>query len=299
MTASLNHLSLGLRLTGDGRVAEAASAFGQAGEAGSILGHALARLVTGDNARSPYEQAEAFQVFINGGGNVALYDAVHVALAELHRALGVRSLLDIGAGDGRALLPPLSSLGDTLARLGVVEPSQDLLKSLKLGLDEVGLGDRTEIELRPETLQRFVQHPHAGPRWDLAQATFSLQSLAPRERIEALKALRSRIDALAIIEFDVPDLVAGSEAELFSIAARFESGLIGYGEDAPLVAEGFLAPMLLGKVRDPSQRHNWEQPADLWVQELRTAGYEVDGVRTVAPYSWSSAFLVVARPQSG
>lgn len=296
MSETLNHLSLGLRLTGDGRLADAASAFRQAGHAGSTLGDALAKVVTGQNSRSPYEQAEAFQVFINGGGNVALYAAVHVALAELHLALGARSLLDIGAGDGRALLPPLSSAGDSLARLGIVEPSLELLDGLKIGLGQIGLSNRTEIELRPETLQNFLQSPHVGPKWDLAQATFSLQSLEPGERVAALRELRTRVDALAIIEFDVPDLVAGSEEELLSIATRFESGLIGYGEHAQLVAEGFLAPMLLGKVRDPSQRHNWEQPANFWAQELAAAGYEVDKVRTIAPYSWSPAFLLVARP---
>ena len=296
MIEMLDHLSAGLRLTGDGRLADAASAFKQAADAGSKLGDALASLVAGQAARSPYEKTETFQVFINGGGNVELYSAVHAALAELHLSVDARSLLDIGAGDGRALLPPLSSSRNSLARLGVVEPTSELLDGLKAGLGKVGLNDGTEVELWPKTLQSFLECPHVGPKWALAQATFSLQSVEPGERTRALRELRSRIDRLAIIEFDVPDLEAGSEEEIASIAARFESGLIGYGEQATLVAEGFLAPMLLGKVRDPSQRHNWEQPADLWVRELTSAGYEVDEVRTVALYSWSPAFLLVARP---
>lgn len=293
-----HHLCLGLRLAAIGQLPEAAAEFTQAGDCGSMLGSALAKVLARQEDRNPYEEAHAFQVFINGGGNIALYEAVHRTLAELHRATGTRSLLDIGAGDGRALLPPLAAAKNQIRRLGIVEPSPDLLESLKVQLGQIDLPDSTEIDFWPTTLQSFVRTPHIGPGWDLAQATFSLQSLPPVERIKALKDLRPRIRRLAIIEFDVPDLDPGSEDELSSIAARFESGLVGYGENARLVAEGFLAPMLLGKVRSPGERHNWEQPAHSWRQELERADYLVDEVRTIALYSWSPAFLIIARPRS-
>lgn len=293
------HLSQGLQLVAKELRAEAEVQFRLAAAAGSVLGQALAHLVADQDYRSPYDQARAFQAFINGGGNVALYAAVHEALAGLHHATEAVSLLDIGTGDGRALLPPLlDSEGPVVSQLGIVEPSVALLESLKTSLAHSGLCERMAIECWPESLQDFLRRPHNGPKWKVAQATFSLQSLPPVERIAALKDLKSRIQTLAIVEFDVPDLDAGSEEEMRSIAARFESGLTGYGDDAALVAEGFLAPMLLGKVRSPDLRHNWEQPARHWVQELKLAGYAVDDVRTIAQYSWSPAFMIIARPIS-
>lgn len=69
-------------------------------------------------------------------------------------------------------------------------------------------------------------------------------------------------------------------------------------EDAWLVAEWSLAPMLLGKVRSPGERPNWEQPASQWIPELVLAGYSVDEVRTIAQYSRPPAFLIIAHPRT-
>lgn len=292
------YMKLGLQLVADHEVDKAVDAFQQAAQAGSLLGAAMAENLAEPRDRSPYEQAQAFQLFINGGGNVALYAAVHDALTNLHHSEGATSILDIGAGDGHALLPALRARTQ-LERVGVVEPSAEMLAVVKSRIATAVMAPQTQFEFWAETLQAFVERAHTAPLWSVAQATFSLQSLPPPERIAALAKLKSRVQALVIVEFDVPDIEAGSEEELASIASRFENGLRGYGADAATVASGFLAPILLGKVRDQHRRHNWEQPASQWRTEVEDAGYVVEELRIIAQYSWAPAFVMLARPVAG
>jgi hypothetical protein len=57
--------------------------------------------------QSVYLSPEAFSVFIRGGGNIPLYEATSAALRQAYAQDGAASLLDIGVGDGLALLPAL------------------------------------------------------------------------------------------------------------------------------------------------------------------------------------------------
>src|SRR5262245_34615049 len=76
---------------------------------GSALGQALSAYLETGAEGTVYDHPEAFQAFINGGGNVGLYEAVSAALARLYDRTRPRSLLDVGCGDGRALLPALAA----------------------------------------------------------------------------------------------------------------------------------------------------------------------------------------------
>lgn len=295
MTTSHDALVAGLVAVSGGHDLDARDQFLKAAANGSLLAQALGDLVDATTVASPYDQAAAFQVFINGGDNVPLYDHVSRALADLYDAQ-TRSVLDIGAGDGRALIPAIRMAGRGIARLDVIEPSAELREALKGGIEQAGLSTSSTFSLSDLKAQDFFKPPGPGHAWDLVQSTFALQSLPPDERHAVFLALRGRTKRLAIVEFDVPEHEAGSAEEIASIAGRFELGLKGYGRDAPLVAGGFLAPILLGKVRDPGRRHNWEQPASGWRAEFERAGFRVVHQRALYPYSWSDAFLMVAEP---
>jgi hypothetical protein len=55
-----------------------------------------------------YELRDAFAAFVRGGGNVALYAATSERLRRVYAEYDSVALLDIGVGEGAALLPALS-----------------------------------------------------------------------------------------------------------------------------------------------------------------------------------------------
>ena len=154
------------------------------------LARALARHVDADRDRelssSLYEtQPDAFAAFVDGGTNPALYRATATALGA-GRARP-QSVLDIGTGDGRALVAFLDELGARPARIDAVEPAPDLAARLTARLADRGLAGR----LHPTTLQRFSADLAADARWQVGVATFSLHTLAPDERRPCLGAPRA------------------------------------------------------------------------------------------------------------
>jgi len=252
-------------------------------EAGSLMAAAIVDNLSGDE-RNAYDAPQAFEVFIRGGGNPSLYDAVSAALASLIEEPSVDSLLDIGAGDGMALLPALKRARRVPTVVDVIEPSEGLLERLRPRLPAG--------ETWPSTLQESLARFDPGRRWDLAQSTFALQSIAPAERVASLARLRNHVARLAIVEFDVP--VFDHEGDrLASMAQRYERAAHAYGADAALVAGGFLAPMLLGQLRATTPS-NFEQPVSDWVDELGRAGFRVSHATHLHDYSWSPAWLIVA-----
>jgi hypothetical protein len=256
----------------------------RARDEGSLMAAALAHATASDE-RGAYDMPRAFEVFIRAGGNRPLYGAVSGALARLYEQLGVRCLLDIGVGDGMALLPALGQARHVPATVDVVEPSGGLLDALRPRLPA---GKAWQL-----TLQAFLTQLGPERRWDLAQSTFALQSISPGDRLAALKRLRRHVTRLAIIEFDVP--VFDNAGQRFaSLAERYERAAREYGDDAPLVAGGFLAPMLLGQLRATTPS-NWEQPILAWQEELLRAGYRVASTTHVHDYSWAPAWLIVAK----
>ncbi|MGN6481447.1 class I SAM-dependent methyltransferase [Luteibacter sp.] len=276
-------LALALRLLAEH--GDARPWLAKARDDGSVMAAALLGATEGADAHGAYDQPRAFEVFIRAGGNPPLYGAVSAALARLYEQLAPRCLLDIGVGDGMALLPALGQTRHVPATVDVVEPSGGLLDALRPRLPK---GKAWQL-----TLQAFLAQLAPERRWDLAQSTFALQSIPPGERLAALKRLRRHATRLAIVEFDVPAF-ANAEERFLSLATRYEGVAREYGDDAPLVSGGFLAPMLLGQLRATAPS-NWEQPISAWQEELTRAGYRVASTSHIHDYSWAPAWLIVAK----
>ncbi|NID04870.1 hypothetical protein HBF26_08220 [Luteibacter jiangsuensis] len=270
-----------------GKDGEARDLLAMASERGSHMAAGLLHTLAGSEVSNAYDQPRAFERFIRGDGNRALYDAVSAELASIYATHRPHSLLDIGAGDGMALAPAVRASDDAINRLDVVEPNTTLLASLMANLPMV--------EGHETTLEQFVSDLPATAHWDMAQSTFALQSIAPDARKTALRLLAAHVDRLVIVEFDVPDLVAGTPEYRASLAARYEQAASDCGEDAELVAGGFLAPMLLGQLR-AAEPSNHEQSKTAWIIELADAGFRVVRVTHVHAYSWANAFLIEAVP---
>jgi hypothetical protein len=264
------------------RAAEADPASLLAREAAAYLAR-----VSAEGKRAVYVSGEAFGAFIRGGGNVPLYEAVSAALRAVYGEYEALQLLDIGVGDGLALLPALTP---QVARVDLVEPSAALL---------VGVGEALEAREMPYsafngTLQAFAEA--SDGRWDLGQATFSLQSLQPHERVPALAWLRARVGRLLIAEFDPPDVGEGlSPARIAHVADRYERGLAEYAHDGSLVAQGFLMPVFFGYFDPTAARTNYEQPLAGWERDLGQAGFSEVQRRPLYDYWWAPCALLDAR----
>lgn len=254
---------------------------------GSVMANGLLDALSRGQAQA-YDAPAAFEAFIRGGGNVALYEAVSEALARAIDMYRPAALLDIGAGDGMALLPSLGAARHPPARVDVVEPNAELLAALRSAAPFI-VG-------HPTTLERFVEQ-REDRRWNMAVSSFALQSIAPQARAEALARLRTHVDRLLVVEFDVPRLQPRSRAMHMSLAQRYERAAREAGDDRALVARGFLAPMLLGQLQATTPS-NYEQPAVAWADDLRTAGYDVAPAQYLHDYSWAPAFLLHAVPAS-
>jgi hypothetical protein len=246
----------------------------------------LARVAAGGPA-SVYVTGEAFSAFIRGGGNVPLYEHTSAALRAVYAEYDQLSLLDIGVGDGLALLPALTPAVGTL---DLVEPSAALLAHTCAALDARGVA----YAAHNTTIQAFAAQ--STERWDLAQATFSLQSLPPDERAATLRWLCDHTDRLLLVEFDVPPIAAPLDpAWIAYVVERYELGLAEYAAAGDLVAQGFLMPVMFGYFDRGAARTNYEQPIAAWLDDLRAAGFRTVVQRPVYAYWWASAVLVDVR----
>ena len=270
-----------------GKDSDARDLLAMASDRGSPMAAGLLHALAGSEVSNAYDQPRAFERFIRGDGNRALYDAVSAELASIYATHRPHSLLDIGAGDGMALAPAVRTSAHAISRIEVVEPSGTLLASLKANLPMV--------EGHETTLEQFASDLPATEHWDMAQSTFALQSITPAARQAALRLLAAHVDRLVIVEFDVPDLVVGTPEYYDSLATRYEQACADCGDDADLVAGGFLAPMLLGQLRAAAPS-NHEQSKTAWIVELADAGFRVVRVTHVHAYSWANAFLLEALP---
>ncbi len=268
---------------------------------GSLVATALAEHLEGPDGGSVYDRPAAFEAFIRGGGNVPLYAAVGEALGELYDRSRPAGLLDVGCGDGEALVAALGASRHRPARLDLVEPSPALLSAVVERLSAGGPGvDGPELRTWPSTAQSFVADlgdpGTRGPArsWPLAQSTFALHAIPHDERTTVLTALRPRVGLLALVEFDVPTAPTGSPEHLRFLARTYEQGLAEYGDDRDLVAQGFLMPVLTGQLRPGAVRATWEQPVAAWVSQVETAGYRDVSARVLLDYWSSPAFLLTA-----
>ncbi|MBW4718284.1 class I SAM-dependent methyltransferase [Saccharothrix obliqua] len=246
------------------------------------LGRALAAYLASDADGTVYDRPAAFQAFIEGGGNVGLYRAVSRALNDLYDRVRPKTLLDVGCGDGRALLP---ALGHHRPRLTLVEPSAALL-----GTAVRGVPDGIRLDARNTRVEDFLAD--AEGRFDVAQSTFALHTLPHEDRDGVLAALAPAVGKLALVEFDVPDLTPDERFEF--LAATYERGLAEYDADRDLVAQGFLMPVLTGQLLPGAVRSTWEQPATAWAAQVARAGFRDVRITPLHDYWSSPAFLLTA-----
>jgi len=256
----------------------------------SELARALTAYLGSVGDGTVYDRPAAFRAFIDGGGNVGLYEAVSAALARISAEVRPARLLDVGCGDGRALVPALVA-GHRPSHLTLVEPSAALLEVAVHRLAEGLAGDldETEVDAHRPTVQRFMAEAGA---FDLAQSTFALSALAPVDRGDVLAALAPRLGVLAIVEFDVPDLQ--EDERLRFLADTYERGLAEYGADRELVGQGFLMPVLTGQLLPGAVRSTWEQPAATWAEQVSRAGFADVRLSALHDYWSSPAFLLTA-----
>lgn len=248
-------------------------------EAAAYLGR-----VTGQGKYNVYISGEAFAAFISGGGNVPLYEATSAALSAAYGEHEQLDVLDIGVGNGHALLPALTP---NIGRLGVVEPSPALLAEL---CERLKVSDRP-IEAFAGTAQEFASQDSGG--WTIIQATYSLHSIPPEERPVLLRRLRDLGQRLLIVEFDVPEFAAMYDPlRVCDILGRYQRGLAEYADDGSLVAQGFLMPVLLGYFDQTAARTTYEQPIAAWAELMYAAGFVAVEVRPLYDYWWATACLV-------
>lgn len=234
-----------------------------------------------------YASPKAFGAFIRGGGNVLLYARTSAALRHIYIGYAGLSLLDVGVGDGLALLPALTP---NVHRLDVLEPSPAMLDQTVAALNARNVHHRAINA----TVQQFMET--ATDRYDLIQATYALQSLRPEERPRVLAWLRARCTRLLIAEFDAPsftDMYDPQRVRYF--VERYRRGLAEYGGDDGLVAQGFLMPVFFGGFDPGEARVNWEMPIAEWMRLLREAGFARVRTEPIYDYWWATAVLMDAQ----
>ncbi len=217
-----------------------------------------------------------------------LYRRTIAALGALHARLRPATVLDVGCGDGRVTA---GVLGPWTRSVDLVEPSRELLARARSAV--AGVAD----DVRPHALgvTPFLDGLGPATAWDLAQSTFALHAVPPEERRAALGALARRSGAIAVAEFDVPDLEERSDAHLARLAERYALGIAEY-PDHPEVVAGFLMPVLAGQVEPGRPRLTWEAPAAWWAEALRDAGFAGVAVEPLLDYWWAPAVLVTGSP---
>lgn len=232
-----------------------------------------------------YTDPAAFERFIDGGGNVALYREAAGALREVHAREGPRRALDLGCGDGRLTS---ALLGPQLEHIDLVEPSAALLQAAVARLHGTG----PTVTPHETTAQQFVEAA-TGERWDVVQSTFALHALDPGARRSVLAALATTARRLVVVEFDVPELADRSPEHAAYAVERYAAGIAEYDGDE-LVVQGFLMPVLVGQF-DPAQpRHTWEQPVAAWSSDLLGAGFHDVRHHLLHDYWWAPAYLIEA-----
>src|ERR1700748_3613072 len=96
----------------------------------SFMARALLRSLTERQDANAYDAPRAFEAFIRGGGNVALYSATRDMLARVYDRYRPARLIDLGAGDGMALLPALAAASHRPREVDIVEPNATMFAEL-------------------------------------------------------------------------------------------------------------------------------------------------------------------------
>lgn len=245
----------------------------------------------GKHASRVYISPDAFSAFIRGGGNVPLYQNTSAALRRVYEQYDSLSLLDIGVGDGLALLPALTP---NVRRLDVLEPSSTMLSQTSAALHARGVAHRAINA----TVQQWMADEQG--KWDVIQSTYALQSIHPDERTLILEWFRQHAGRVLIAEFDAPHFQQPCEGltaldRVRYFVERYQRGLAEYQDDGGLVAQGFLMPVFFGGFDPGAARVNWEMHIEDWVRLLREAGFNDVRTEPISDYWWATAYLVDAR----
>jgi hypothetical protein len=234
-----------------------------------------------------YVDGESFAEFVRGGSNIRLYRAVSEALRAIYQDYQSFSLLDIGVGDGMALLPALT---DTISTLDLVEPSEAMLNKTLADLEKFQI-PHSDYNM---TIQDFMRD--STDRWDVIQATWSLQSLAPDERLEVFAWMRQHGKRVLIAEFDVPEFDNHyAPVRVRYIVDRYKQGLAEYCDSGERVSQGFLMPVMFGYFDRSAARTNYEEPIQAWVDKLRHAGFTDIKTQMLHRYWWADSYLIDAK----
>lgn len=235
-----------------------------------------------------YIDGEAFAAFIRGGGNVGLYEACSEALHGIYEEFETLRLLDVGVGDGLALLPALTS---NMTRLDLIEPSEAMLGRTTATLKRWGVN----YVAHPSTFQEFIE-TGGNVAWDVIQATWSLQSIPPDDRPAAFAWMRQHGARALVAEFDVPAFsdMYGPDRVRY-VVGRYWRGLAEYEGDGGRVAQGFLMPVMFGYFDRSASRTNWEGPIQGWIDGLHAAGFEHVRRQKLYEYFWADAILLDAQ----
>jgi hypothetical protein len=236
---------------------------------------------------SVYVLPEAFSAFIRAGSNQRLYRQTSQILAAAYAEYPAASVLDIGVGDGLALLPALNGrVGHVIA----VEPSRQMLERAAEGLSK----RQVRFEAVAMTIQEYMERTLALD-CDVAQATFSLQNLPRAERMRVWPWLRAHARRVLVVEFDVPDFAHPySASRVAHVVERYRRGVAEHASD-PLVVQGFLMPVMFGYFDPTAARTNYEQPRSDWIDELRAGGFTSIRSEPLDEYWWAPAVLFDAR----
>ncbi|MEV5509794.1 class I SAM-dependent methyltransferase [Streptomyces orinoci] len=281
------YLAMAAYRAGDPETAAGLAAEAAAAEPGRVVYTETARWLAAGRQPDVYGESAAFSAFVGGGGNVELYRATREALRGEYTARRPRRLLDIGSGEGHALLPALT---EDVGFVEVVEPSAERLELVTGELARRGIPHRGHALTGQEFMARA-----ADGSWDLVQETFALLTLGRAERLELLRWLRPRTRRLVLVEFDAPVIGDGLEPRWFRyLVSRYERGLREYGDSRELVAQGFLIPVLLGKLGSSGHQEHDEQPVAAWVADLAEAGFTPEEPRRLCDYWWAPVHAVTA-----
>ncbi|MGP4016035.1 class I SAM-dependent methyltransferase [Saccharopolyspora sp. 5N708] len=284
------YLAIWAHSSGDDTTAHHAARQARDHDPKSELARLLTTITKGGDASGVYDSPAAFRAFIRGGGNIDLYESTSAALREIYRRHQPQRVLDIGTGDGLALLP---ALVEHRPVVGVVEPSAALLAETTAELTRHGIVHHAWPQTAQDFTATHTQH------WDLIQSSFALQSLPPHEKTQVLHWIAAHTGRFALVEFDVPELASVWEPAWFrDCLARVERGLREYDTDRDLVGAGFILPVILGKF-GTAARTNYELSVEHWETLLRQAGFTGITTRRLADYWWRPAHLVEAITTSG
>jgi SAM-dependent methyltransferase len=268
----------------------------------SFLGTVKTHLLEKEKEKELYadtQSAAAFEAFINYGGNVIVYDeCVKQATPFFQTEQKSLSVLDLGCGGGKLLLPIVESLKNNTGveyTFHLVDANLAMMEGLREKVLEI-LPLATVI-LKQANFLDFVNE--CEEEFDICLSSFALHYSVGEERTAVLKWIRQSCRLFLLFEFDVDsELLSGSISNVQrfdTLVKKFEAGVEEYaGLDCQqLVKRWFLAPVFCLNFLSTSKSK--EQSGKDWTRDFTDCGYQKEHVQIqkVAPYWWADCVLIV------